>query len=132
MELTSPGRRAAAWLIELVVVAVLIVCGLVVGATLTGDNLFLGFVVALTSLWLYFAGFESSPIQTTLSGRLLGTRVTGLRGEQLTFTRATVRHFAMYLSAITPFGVGYVMVFWTKRRQTLHDWIARTVVLRRT
>jgi MFS family permease len=65
------------------------------------------------------------------AGRLLGTRVTNLDGSRLTFTRATARHFAMYLSAITPFYVGYFMVFWTKKRQTLHDYVASTLVLRR-
>ena len=131
MEFASPGRRAAAWLIELVVVAALLAAGLVVGATFTGGSLFAGFVLALSALWLYFAGFESSPAQSTLSGRILGTRVTDLHGRPLTFSRATTRHFAMYLSAVTPFYVGYLMVIWTKRKQTLHDYVASTLVLRR-
>jgi uncharacterized RDD family membrane protein YckC len=123
-------RRLAAWLIELVVVAVLTFAGVVVGIGFTGGSLFAGFVVALTSLWIYFAGFESSPAQTTLSGRLLGTKVTGLHGERLTFSRATTRHFAMYLSALTPFYVGYLMILWTKRKQTLHDFVASTLVVK--
>jgi uncharacterized RDD family membrane protein YckC len=124
-------RRLVAWLIESVVVIVLIGAAFLVGSALYGDGLFLGFVLALTSIWLYFAGSESSARQTTLSGRLLGTRVTGLRGEALTFNRATARHFAMYLSALTPFAIGYLMAFWTKRRQTLHDYITSTVVVKR-
>jgi uncharacterized RDD family membrane protein YckC len=131
VEYASPWRRLVAWLIEFVVVIVLLLAGLVVGSTLANGSLFIGFVVALSSLWLYFAGFESSTHQTTLAGRLLGTRVTGLDGEPLTFSRATTRHFAMYLSAITPVAIGYLMVFWTKRRQTLHDYLASTLVVRR-
>ena len=95
-------RRLVAWLIEFVVVVALLSAGIVVGATVANGSLFIGFVVGLSALWLYFAGFESSDHQTTLAGRLLGTRVTDLHGEQLTFTRATTRHFAMYLSALTP------------------------------
>lgn len=130
--MTSPSawRRVAGWLIELVIVVVLLFAGLVVGSAFSSGSLFVGFIVALTALWLYFAGFESSPAQTTLPGRWLGTRVTDLDGRPLTFGRATIRHFAMYLSAATPFAVGYLMAFWTKRRQTLHDWIARTVVVK--
>jgi uncharacterized RDD family membrane protein YckC len=120
-------RRLAGWLIELVVVSALLAVGLLFG----GDNLFIGFVIGLTAIWLYFAGFESSERQGTLSGPILGVRVTDLEGQRLTFSRATGRHFAMYLSAITPFAVGYWMAFWTKRRQTLHDLLARTLVLRK-
>ena len=131
MQLVSRRRRAAAWVIELVVVLTLAASGVAVGSAFTGGSVFAAVVVVLTSLWLYFAGFESSRDQTTLSGLILGTRVTGLRGERLTFARATTRHFAMYLSAVTPFFVGYFMALWTKRRQTLHDWVARTVVVRK-
>jgi uncharacterized RDD family membrane protein YckC len=127
----SPGRRFLGWLLELLVVALILAAGLVVGTAFSNGSLFFGFVVALTSMWLYFAGFESSTAQSTLPGRWLGTRVTDLDGRQLTFRHATARHFAMYVSAITPFYVGYLMVFWTKRRQTLHDLIARTVVVKR-
>lgn len=130
MEFVSARRRLAAWLIEFVVVLVLILAGLAVGAAVTGGSTFIGFVLAFTALWLYFAGFESSPAGTTLSGRLLGTRVTDLGGAPLTFGRATRRHFAMYFTALTPLAVGYWMVLWTKRRQTLHDWVAGTVVVR--
>jgi uncharacterized RDD family membrane protein YckC len=127
----SFGRRLAAWAIELLVVAALVAAGIIVGASFADDSLFAGFVVALTALWLYFAGSESSAAQTTLSGRVLGTRVTGLEGERLSFSRATTRHFAMYLSAITPFYIGYLMVLWTKRKQTLHDYLTSTLVVRR-
>jgi uncharacterized RDD family membrane protein YckC len=127
----SPWRRLTAWLIEFVIVLVLLFSGIVVGSILANGSLFFGFVVGLSALWLYFAGFESSPQQSTLSGRFLGTKVTDIQGEPLTFTRATSRHFAMYLSALTPIAIGYLMAFWTKRRQTLHDYLTSTVVVRR-
>jgi uncharacterized RDD family membrane protein YckC len=112
-------------------VVLLLFAGLVVGSILANGSLFFGFVVALSALWLYFAGFESSPQQSTLSGRLLGTKVTDIQGEPLNFTRATSRHFAMYLTALTPIAIGYLMAFWTKRRQTLHDYLTSTTVVRR-
>jgi uncharacterized RDD family membrane protein YckC len=127
----SAWRRLAGWAIEFVVVLVVLTVALIIGSALYGDGLFLGFFLALTSIWLYFAGLESSETRATVSGRLLGTRVTGLKGEPVTFGRATARHFAMYASALTPFAVGYLMAFWTKRRQTLHDYLASTVVVKR-
>ena len=120
-------RRVVAWLLELLIVSTLLAVGLILG----GSSLFIGFVIGLTAIWLYFAGFESSAGQATLSGRLLGFRVTDLRGERISFTRASARHFAMYLSAVTPFAIGYWMAFWTQRRQTLHDLTARTLVLKK-
>ena len=127
MSYASRLQRLGAWLIELVVVAAFFLVGMI----FSGGSYFAVFVIALTAMWLYFAGLESSPLQATLSGRMLGLRVTDLSGEPISFNRATVRHFAMYLSAVTPFAVGYLMAFWTKRRQTLHDYIARTVVSRK-
>jgi len=120
-------QRLGAWLIELVVVAAFFLVGMI----FSGGSYFAVFVIALTAMWLYFAGLESSPLQSTLSGRILGLRVTDLSGEPISFNRATVRHFAMYLSAVTPFAIGYLMAFWTKRRQTLHDYLSSTLVLRR-
>jgi uncharacterized RDD family membrane protein YckC len=37
----------------------------------------------------------------------------------------------MYLTALTPIAIGYLMAFWTKRRQTLHDYLTSTTVVRR-
>jgi uncharacterized RDD family membrane protein YckC len=130
VELADRRTRLFGWLIELAVVLALVAAGAVVGATFVPGSLFAAFVVALTALWLYFAGLESSPRQATLSGRVLKTRVTDLQGQRLSFQRATVRHFAMYLTAFTPFFVGYLMAFWTKRRQTLHDWVSSTLVVK--
>ena len=36
----------------------------------------------------------------------------------------------MYFSALTPFYIGYLMVLWTKRRQTLHDYVTSTIVVK--
>ncbi len=127
MSYASRLQRLGGWLIELVVVAVILALGLILG----GRSYFAGFLIALTAIWLYFAGLESSRAQATISGRILGLRVTDLSGEPISFNRATVRHFAMYFSALTPFAVGYLMAFWTKRRQTLHDYVSSTLVLRK-
>lgn len=127
MRYASRLQRLGAWAIELVVVGAFFLVGMI----FSGGSYFAVFVIALTAMWLYFALSESSPLQSTLSGRILGLRVTDLQGEPVSFNRATVRHFAMYLSAVTPFAIGYLMAFWTKRRQTLHDYLSSTLVLRR-
>jgi len=79
--------------------------------------------------WIYFASLESSERGATFGKRLLGMRVTDTNGRRISFGRATVRYFSKILSAI-PFMLGYVMAFFTKKTQALHDLIADTVVIR--
>ena len=78
--------------------------------------------------WLYFAMCESSTWQATPGKLALGIRVTDLHGTRISLPRALGRYPAKYLSAIL-FGIGFLMVAWTRRKQGLHDMIAGTLVL---
>jgi uncharacterized RDD family membrane protein YckC len=93
------------------------------GATLTVAFL------ALLGSWFYYALLQSSSRQATLGQLALGLRVTDLEGRRVSFARASARHFATVLTGLT-FGIGYVMVLFTTRKQTLHDLVAGTVVVR--
>jgi uncharacterized RDD family membrane protein YckC len=78
---------------------------------------------------LYIVLPTSSRRMATPGMRAVGIVVTDLRGERLSFLRALGRFFASYLSIYT-FGIGFVIQRFTKRRQTLHDLVAGTVVLK--
>ena len=93
------------------------------GATLTVAFL------ALLGSWFYYALMQSSSRQATLGQLALGLRVTDLEGRRISFARASGRHFATVLTGLT-FGIGYVIVLFTTRKQTLHDLVAGTVVVR--
>jgi uncharacterized RDD family membrane protein YckC len=108
--------------------------------------------------WLYYAFLESGERQATAGMRLLGLRVTGLNGERLSFGRALLRtvvklipfevnHAVMFLPAplmheTDPnFRYGFILVnalmvvylasvALTGRRQSIHDLMAGTVVVR--
>jgi uncharacterized RDD family membrane protein YckC len=80
--------------------------------------------------WLYFAFLESSRYQATLGKQMMGIQVTDLEGNQLSFLRATVRHFAKIVSAIILL-IGYIMVAFTEKKQALHDILAKTLVIRK-
>jgi uncharacterized RDD family membrane protein YckC len=80
--------------------------------------------------WLYFALMVTSSKQGTLGMMAMGLVVTDLEGKPITFARATGRHFAAILSEMTCF-IGYLMMLWTQKRQTLHDIIAGTLILQR-
>jgi uncharacterized RDD family membrane protein YckC len=79
--------------------------------------------------WLYSAFLESSRRQGTLGQQVLAIRVTDLRGTRISFARATGRHFAQVVSALT-LGIGYLMIALTTRKQALHDKIAGCLLAR--
>ena len=79
--------------------------------------------------WLYGALLESSSYQATLGKMALGLKVTDMEGRQISFARATGRHFAKILSGLT-LCVGFIMVGFTRLKQGLHDMIAGTLVRR--
>jgi uncharacterized RDD family membrane protein YckC len=79
--------------------------------------------------WLYSASMESSPRQATLGKRALGLKVTNTEGGRISFGQATGRHFGKYVSMIILF-IGYLMMLWDDRKQTLHDKMAGTLVVK--
>jgi uncharacterized RDD family membrane protein YckC len=86
-------------------------------------------LVGLVIGWLYFAVQESSPAMGTLGKRAVGIRVTTMDGDRISFARATGRHFARYLSTILLL-IGYLMMLWDSKKQTLHDKMAETLVIK--
>jgi uncharacterized RDD family membrane protein YckC len=77
----------------------------------------------------YFALAESSRWQGTLGKHLTGIKVTTLTGERLSCGRAAGRYFLKLVSSLE-FMLGYLISF-SDQRQTWHDYIAQTLVLRR-
>ena len=80
--------------------------------------------LALLGSWFYYALLQSSSRQATLGQLALGLHVTDLEGRRISFARASGRHFATVLTGLT-FGIGYLIVLFTTRKQTLHDLVAR-------
>ena len=125
MDGAAAWRRLCGWVVDGFVAFVALWVGVAIGF---GLGSFFAIVFIVVSLWLYFALLESSARQGTLGKMLLHERVTDLSGRRITFERASARHFAMYLSVVSPFLVGFLMAFWTKRRQALHDYVSSTLV----
>lgn len=86
-------------------------------------------VAELTMDWLYAAAMLSSRAGGTLGMQVMGIRIARVNGDPVTFSRATWRFFAQILDFVT-LGIGYFMQLFTPRRQTLHDMVADTVVVR--
>ncbi len=87
--------------------------------------------------WLYFALFESSSWQGTLGKKFIGLSVADLRGNRVTFGRASGRFFGGRFLAHAPFvgslyiAVDCICAGLTSRKQALHDMLAGCLVLRR-
>jgi uncharacterized RDD family membrane protein YckC len=136
-------RRFGAWIIDTIIVviaanAVAIVGVFVLRAMLVSSNatrqgiyelaFLIGGLAGIVVPWLYYACFESSARRATPGKLALGLEVITEAGEQLSFGRATGRHFGQYLSGLILY-FGYFMAGWTQRKQALHDLMAGCLVV---
>ena len=85
-------------------------------------------VIPVTIVWLYFALFERSSVQATPGKLAVGIKVTDMNGNRISFGRASGRHFAKIISLLV-FLVGYIMAAFTSKKQCLHDFAARCLVV---
>ena len=60
---------------------------------------------------------------------LLKIKIYDEQFQRVGFWRLTGRYFSTFISGII-IGIGYFMIGWTKRKQGLHDMIARTIYLK--
>ena len=86
------------------------------------EYIILGFVYSLV--------MESSPTQGTLGKMLLGIAVTDINGNRISFEQAAKRYFSKSLSYLTAC-FGFFMAGVTDKKQTLHDKISNSLVIRK-
>ena len=97
--------------------------------------LVIAFIVLVAAMivvnWLYEALMTSSPRGATLGKMALGLPIVRFDGTQLSFGRATARHFAKFMvTPMVPLAIGYIMAAFTNRKRALHDILADTLVIR--
>lgn len=79
--------------------------------------------------WWYVAFFESSGSRATPGKMCFSIYVSDSHGEQITFARASFRHFFKCISWLTLL-VGFLMSAFTPQKQSLHDMLAGCLVER--
>jgi antitoxin component YwqK of YwqJK toxin-antitoxin module/uncharacterized RDD family membrane protein YckC len=100
--------------------------------TIGANEVIAAFVINLVILLVYigyFAGMESSMRQATYGKIMLGLKVVDEDGFRISFWRAVGRYFAKYLSVFTLF-IGFLIAAFTKKKQALHDMVAKTLVIK--
>ncbi|MED4958344.1 RDD family protein [Paenibacillus sp. FSL R5-0527] len=88
----------------------------------------IGILITPLAVWLYYAIMESSKLQGTVGKMALGIIVVNERYERVSFWRASGRFWSRMVSLLTIY-IGYVMAGFTKKKQALHDKIAKTYVV---
>jgi uncharacterized RDD family membrane protein YckC len=134
-------RRFAAIVIDTLVLAIptAIIHRLIGGSDLYSEIInahhlsigtIIGELISAMVDWLYMAIMESGSAQASVGKMAMGIIVTDTHGQRISFAKATGRYFAKYLSTITLL-VGYFMMLWDDRNQTLHDKIAGTLIVKK-
>jgi uncharacterized RDD family membrane protein YckC len=113
-----------------------IYCVIATAVVLFIDEKQLRIIVSLSGLaiipeakLIYSVVMECSVRQGTWGKVLMGLKVSDEKGNRITFSRSLVRNLSKILSTGT-LGLGYLMGFFDKRQQCLHDRISGTVVIK--
>lgn len=80
--------------------------------------------------WLYFAGFEASAAEATPGKRLMGIAVVYEDGGRLSPVGGAARFLGKVVSTLF-FLLGHLLALFTRKRQTFHDRLVGTLVVRR-
>lgn len=124
MTQANPFRRLAALLIDTSICILLYVI-LKYAFELGSSRLF---VLYILLGWALFAIPTASRYGGSLGTWLMGMGVTDCNGQRVFIVRASCRALFSLLS-LGLFGMGYALMFFTTRRQTLHDLFTNTLVV---
>ncbi len=93
----------------------------------TGDGTMtnsLSFIIGLGySVWM------NGTYGATVGKMVLHIKITKENGSKINYQDAALRYFASLLSAVV-LGLGYLWMIWDVKKQTWHDHIAKTVVVK--
>lgn len=87
-----------------------------------------GFILLPILKFFYHIYMENAQ-QATFGKKMMGIKVTDMRGLKPSLTKVFVRNISKSISTIT-FFFGYFYLFLNKKQQTLHDKMANTLVIK--
>jgi uncharacterized RDD family membrane protein YckC len=99
-----------------------ILLGIICAVTWRNDGFFLALVLAYhIGMWVWKGA--------TLGGAIFGLKCVRLDGRQLDWQIGVVRAIASFVS-LAPCGLGFFWTSWTRERQSWHDIIAGTTIVK--
>ena len=87
-------------------------------------------LLVLIILTFYNAAFEATRLQGSIGKVICKLKVVNGSGERISFGIALGRNFGKILSSMVC-GLGFLSVFWDKNKQSWHDHLAKTFVIRK-
>ena len=143
-EYASWGRRAAAYLLDTLIIVVVVlvialVVGIIVGASSDAETgvisaALLGYLLTLVLPFPYFTFFHGDPSGQTPGKRAVGIRVVREeREDSIGYGRALGRYAITVLFAwllLLPLLLDYLWPLWDDKNQALHDKVVSSFVVR--
>ncbi|HZY35839.1 MAG TPA: RDD family protein [Mucilaginibacter sp.] len=87
-------------------------------------------VVLYLTLIVYNTIGEASALEGSLGKRICGLIVVNADGEGISFANALGRSLGKVIS-LNFWGLGFISIFWSEHRQALHDYLAKTYVIKK-
>lgn len=117
-------RRLIASLIDIFVIILFVVFFQFILGIMNG---FFFNITLFLIVWSYFSFQESSTRKGTVGKQAMNLIVTDLEGNRISFAQATMRFLGKFPAAF-PFFTGFLLIFFTKKKQAFHDILAQTLV----
>ncbi|MES2966088.1 MAG: RDD family protein [Bdellovibrionota bacterium] len=115
---SSLGRRVVALLLD----------GLIFAIPCAIANHLIPVLGGLIAWFFYAPVLEASELRATLGKHLMGIQVADLSGRRISLRAAVIRNLLKLVSGVIVM-LGFVVALFTKRKQTLHDMLADSVVV---
>jgi uncharacterized RDD family membrane protein YckC len=143
--LASFWWRMLAFIIDYVIISILLTIlfilsvqfGLTIKVPTIDDILKESFVerlklmlVIYLALIIYNSAGEASAWEGSIGKRICRLVVVDVDGQRLSYPRALLRSFGKAISLFIN-GIGFLSIFFSEHRQALHDYLAKTYVVKR-
>lgn len=114
----SLGRRIVALLLD----------GLIFAIPCAIANSLVPIIGGLVAWFFYAPVLEASELRATFGKHLMGIQVADLSGRRISLKASAIRNLLKLVSSAIVF-IGFFFALFTKKKQTLHDMLADTLVV---
>jgi uncharacterized RDD family membrane protein YckC len=146
LKMANLGNRIVAYIIDAIGLSIIyFILAFVIGGagaasmSASGDNsaaigammgaMALVYLISIVLFLGYFTIMEASEKQGTFGKQIMKIKVVNQNGERLTMGESIMRNVLGRIINIFTCSIGYIIIFFTKDNQGLHDMVAKTYVV---